>query len=230
MISSVKNEYEKKEKELDKQINETEQLRSYTQKMKRQIDKAVEHKAKQLTEKNSTACRNEYLLKIKVIYGITAAALTYSIYVTILTGINSVRFSRDLLKAIYYVITIAKLPFDIAYKVSNVVYHFKYQMSCPNINILIAVILTALTFIVMMISGYSLMYWIARRGIKFYHDKAQDIQSLTMALTSLAPLVQYADRLIWMRGNLVIIQLIIHVLYLLIRFIIIKNESAEIGD
>ncbi|WP_242945201.1 hypothetical protein [Oribacterium sp. C9] len=126
MISSVKNEYEKKEKELDKQINETEQLRTYTQKMKSQIDKAVEHKAKQLTVKNSTACRNEYLLKIKAIYGITAAALTYSIYVTILTGINSVRFSRDLLKAIYYVITIAKLPFDIAYKVSNFVYHFKY--------------------------------------------------------------------------------------------------------
>lgn len=57
-----------------------------------------------------------------------------------------------------------KLPFAIAVKSSKSVYGIKNMIQYANISI-IAVLLTALTFVSVAAVGYGLMYLIARRSV-----------------------------------------------------------------
>ncbi len=230
MISLAKEDYHQKEINIEKRLAEAENLKNQASKIQKQYDRAIAWKAKKLTEQTRGACQREYKQKINAVYGLTTSALIYSVFVTVLTGINSARFSRDLADAFQYGITILKLPFAIAVKSSKSVYRIKNMIQHANISI-IAVLLTALTFVSVAAVGYGLMYLIARRSVQFYHEKVQDIVSMTVALVSMAPLVQFADRITWLRINLILVWVIINALYFLLRLIIHhNNKNAEIWD
>ncbi len=227
MISLVKQDYIQKEKDLEKRLADTEKIKDQAIKIQKNYDRAITWRAKKLTEKNRSTCQREYLQKIKVIYGITVSALTYSIYVTILAGLNSVRFTQDLINSLIYAATIAKLPFDIAVKMSTSVYRIKQMIQQANINIIIAGLMTVLTFVATVAIGYGLIYQIARRSVTLQRDIAQDIGSMTVALLSLAPLVQFADRLTWLRVNLVIVWLLVNYIYLKIMALVSQRSQRS---
>lgn len=99
MISFANEDYRKKELELEKRLAEAENLKNQASKMQKQYDRVLAWKAKKLTEQTRGACQREYKQKINAVYGLTTSALIYSVFVTVLTGINSARFSRDLADA-----------------------------------------------------------------------------------------------------------------------------------
>ena len=220
-------DYQKKEINLEKCLAEAENIKNQALKMQKQYDRVLYQKAKKLTEKNRDLCQREYRQKINAVYGITITALLYSIFVTLLTGINSVRFSRDFADALQYAFTILKIPFDIAVKMSKTVYKIKQMIQYVNINIIIAGLLTVFTFVATVAIGYGLIYQIARRSVTLQRDIAQDIGSMTVALLSLAPLVQFADRLTWLRVNLVIVWLLVNYIFLKIMAVVSQRSQRS---
>jgi hypothetical protein len=99
MISLAKEDYHQKEINIEKRLAEAENLKNQASKIQKQYDRAIAWKAKKLTEQTRGACQREYKQKINAVYGLTTSALIYSVFVTVLTGINSARFSRDLADA-----------------------------------------------------------------------------------------------------------------------------------
>lgn len=158
MITIAKEDYRNKEIDLEKRLAQAENIKNQALKMQKQYDRILTQKAKNLTEKNRVAYQREYRQKMNAVYGITMTALLYSIFVTLLTGINSVRFSRDFENALLYAFTILKIPFDIAVKMSKTVYKIKQMIQYVNINIIIAGLLTVFTFVATVAIGYGLIY------------------------------------------------------------------------
>ena len=238
MILTVKRDYTVRLRALDNQIQEAVQRENIARDMEVSYKEKVVEEAKRITEKARASAEQEYRLraaeaengykiKRKAVYGITIGSLLYCLLATVLTACNSMRIRADFSAFVSFLWTFTTEPVWMATEACKTVWSVKEIIPVQVLNVAIAVILVILVFllIVGLIYG-SIGFTIYEAGV-FYHVKFWDLISCAVALSSMGILVWFADALTWFPWNLVLVWMVIHGGYILIRMIVSSRQNSR---
>ena len=102
----------------------------------------------------------------------------------------------------------------------------KNMINIQILNVMIAVILMVLVFVLVNGLIYGLIGFIIHEAARFYHEEFWDLISGVIALISMSILVWFADALSWITWNLVLIWMLIHGGYIMIRMMISGSKRT----
>ena len=95
------------------------------------------------------------------------------------------------------------------------------------LGVLTAALLVILAFVLITGLIYGIVGFVVFETVRFYHTEFWDLASAVVALESLGILVWSADRLTWLTWNLVLVWLLIHSAYILIRMMISASKNSQ---
>lgn len=240
-VSAVKKEYHEKQSELQTSIDAANKRERQAQKLideqnalidalaeskvtntknslKKRYDELIE---KQTDSHNQKMDELEDLYKEKVglLFGLTLGGVLYSLFATLLTAVNSQRFSNDIHSVCELLEGFYSLLQEIAYALSSAAWSLKEVIPYPVINTIIPGLLAVLGYLIIFLGFMGIVSYGFCKVLEFYADSFADTLSVVVALVSLALLVWFADYLTFIKCNLILVFLIIHAVYVILRII-----------
>lgn len=234
-ISAVKQEYAEKEKLLFQRLYNATQMEQAAQKLESSYQNKLLAEATRLTEDARNIAAAEYdersrqaekLFKNRTyfFYGTTICSILYGFIVTLFSALKSERFSNDFVESLSAFWLLLSGPFRLAIRICNLVWKIKSLINIDVINTVIAILFVIAAFLLVAGSIYVASGCFLYRIGKFYRKEFWDSTSAAVTLISLAALVWFADQLNWLRINLILIWIIVHVIYLLIRMLLTQRK------
>ena len=166
----------------------------------------------------------EYKTQTERLYGLTFGGILYSFLATILTAINSPRFSDDILSACRFIGGFFSVLWESASLLASSAWSLKEEIPYTVIDVIIPGLLAVLGFLVIFLGTLALVGFGLYKAGQFYADHFADILSVLVALLSLAMLAWFADCLSFITWNLIVVFIIIHAVYIIIRMMITSPE------
>lgn len=170
---------------------------------------------------------NEYREKRDAVYAVTMGSLLYGFFATILTACNSDRFVKDFSDFASFVWQMISGPVLLAIEACTATWKVKDMIPYQILNVIAAVILVVLVFALITGLIYGLIGFVVYETAKFYHQEFWDLISGIVALVSMGILVWFADTLSWITWNLVLVWLLIHGTYILVRMMVSGSKSSR---
>ena len=188
----------------------------------------VSEEAKRITEKTRAAVEQEYQTKAakaenkckekcNAVYAVTLGSLLYGAFATLLTACNSDRFTEDTATFTSGVWKILTGLFWMALEACKAAWSVKDRIPYQGLDILAAGMLVIIVFLLITGLTYGLTGYVVYEAAKFYYAEFWDLISVVVALVSMGILVWFADTLSFVSWNLILIWLLIHGIYVLIR-------------
>ena len=227
MVSIVKREYTAKEQELDSQIRQAARQERIARDMAASHKEKVAEEAQRISEKARASAEKEYKTKRDAVYGVTMGSLLYGFFATILTACNSSRFIKDLSAFLDVMWQLVAGPVQLAVEACETTWTVEDMISYPVLDVTAAVILVVLVFAVITGLIYGLIGFVIYHTAKFYHEEFWDLLSGIVALVSMGILVWFADTLTWITWNLILVWLLIHGAYVLIRMMMTSSKGSR---
>ena len=165
----------------------------------------------------------EYRVKSNSLHSLIIGSSLYGLFVTLLTALKSPRCCQDIEEAYTFIYDFFS---DILEKsIILALYGWSIKESIPYdvINVLVPGLLAVLGFIFLPAILLLVLFGIYKLG-KIYKENFADLISVLVALASLAVLVWFADQLSFISWNLVIVFLLIHLMYLIVRILLDSND------
>ncbi len=227
-VSNVKREYAARTQELDQQIRQAAQQERAARDMESNYNDKVSEEAKRITEKSRAAAEQEYRTKAakveskyeaqrNAVYAVTMGSLLYGVFATLLTACNSDRFTADTAAFASGVWEMLTGPVWMALEACKAAWGVKDRIPYQGFDILAAGGLTMIVFLLITGLIYGLTGYVVYEAVKFYHAEFWDLVSGVVALVSMGILVWFADALSFVSWNLILVWLLIHGIYVLIR-------------
>lgn len=145
----------------------------------------------------------------------------------ILTACNSSRFIKDLSAFLDVMWQLVAGPVQLAVEACETTWTVKDMISYPVLDVTVAVILVVLVFAVITGLIYGLIGFVIYHTAKFYHEEFWDLLSGIVVLVSMGILVWFADTLTWITWNLILVWLLIHGAYVLIRMMMTSSKGSR---
>ncbi len=227
-VSSIKQEYASRMQELDHQIQQAVRQERAARDMEINNRDKVLEEAKRITEKARAATEQEYRTKAakaenkckekcNAVYAVTLGSLLYGAFATLLTACNSDRFTADTAAFASGVWEILTGPVWMALEACKASWGVKNRIPYQGLDILAAGALVIIVFLLITGLIYGLTGYVVYEAAKFYHAEFWDLVSVVVALVSFGILVWFADALSFVSWNLILVWLLIHGIYVLIR-------------
>ena len=226
-VSAVKREYQQKQAELQSSIDAANARERQAQK---QIDEesaridALAESQKDSHERRMKKLESEYKSKTDRLYGLTFGGILYSFLATVFTAINSPRFSEDILAVCRFIGGFFSVLWENASVLASAAWSLNEKIPYAVIDVIIAGLLAVLGFLAIFLGVLALVGFGLYKAGKFYTDHFADSLSVLVALLSLATLVWFADYLSFITWNLIVVFIIIHAVYIIIRMMITSPE------
>ena len=227
-VSSIKREYAARKQELDQRIQLAVQQEQAAREIENNYMDKVAEEAKRITEKARAAAEQEYQTKAtkaenkckekcNAVYAVTLGGLLYGVFATLLTACNSERFTADTAAFASGLWEMLIGPVWVALEACKAAWGVKAMIPYQGLNILTAGALAMIVFLLITGLIYGLTGYVVYEAAKFYHAEFLDLVSAVVALVSMGILVWFADALSFVSWNLILVWLLIHGIYVLIR-------------
>ena len=236
MVSTIKREYALKEQELDNRIRQAARQERIARDMAADYKNKVAEEAKRVTaqarvaaeqeySRKAAKAENEYREKRNAVYGVIMGSLLYGFFATTLTACNSPRFIKDFSVFLDVMWQLAAGPVLLAVEACEMTWTVKDMIPYPVLDVIVAVILVVLIFALITGLIYGLTGFIFYKAAKIYHEEFWDLTSGIVALVTMGILVWFADMLSWITWNLILVWLLIHGGYILIRMMVTNGKG-----
>lgn len=227
-VSSIKREYAARKQELDQRIQLAVQQEQAAREIENNYKDKVAEEAKRITEKARAAAEQEYEKKTanaenkykeqrNAVYAVTLGSLLYGAFATLLTACNSDRFMTDTAAFASGFWTMLTGPVLVALEACKAAWCVKDMVPYQGLDVLGAGALVVIVFLLITGLTYGLTGYVVYEAAKFYYAEFWDLISVVVALVSMGILVWFADTLSFVSWNLILIWLLIHGIYVLIR-------------
>ncbi len=248
-VSAAKKEYEQKQAKLQKSIDAANDRE---QQAKKQIDEESSRinalaeakiastksklnqkyeedawKQKSIHERKIKALETEYKKKTGLFFSLLVVSVYYSIIATLFTAVNSPRFFADINDVCKLIGGFFSGLFTIASGLASAAWSLHDAIPYPVVNAIFPGILAALGFIIIFFGILALIGFGLYKVSRLYVKNFGDILSVTIALSSLVVLVWFADHLSFIKWNLILVFIIIHVIYVVIRLLWKRHKAKE---
>ena len=246
-VSAIKREYHQKQAELQSSIEAANARESQAKKqmdeesalidaraeakvsrtqnyLKRKYNENAE-KQKELHESRMKELESNYKAKTGRLYGLTIGGVLYSLLTTIFTGINSQRFSSDLLDLFKFIGNFFIMLWENSSLLASAAWSLNEKIPYIAIDVIISGLLAVLGFLALFIGVPALVIFGLYKACKFYAKFFADSLSVLVALVSLALLVWFADYLSFVTWNLIVVFIISQGIYVLIRMLLTSSNS-----
>ena len=187
----------------------------------------VAQEARRISEKARASAEKKYKAKKDAVYGITMGSLLYGFFATILTACNSPRFIKDFSAFLDVMWQLVIGPVQIAVECCKTTWTVKDMIPYQVLDVIVAMFLVDLGFAVITGLIYGLIGFVIYHAAKFYHEEFWDFISVIVALVSMGILVWFADKLTWITWNLILVWLLIHGAYVLIRMMMTSSKGSR---
>ena len=235
-VSAAEKEYAAREQKLNSQMREAVRREQIARDMEINYKDKVTEEARRITEKaralaeeecrrKTVKAENKYREKRDAFYAVTIGSLLYSFLATILTACNSTRFTTDAASFASFLWKLITGAFRMAVEACKTVWNVKEMIPYQPINHIVAAILVITVFVLITGLIYGLTGFIIYEAACFYHEEFWDLISGVVALFSMGLLVWSADKLTWITWNLILVWLLIHGGYVLIRMMASGSRS-----
>ena len=236
----VKEEYQKKEAELQSRINAANERERQAQAQVNERDALIEklaeqkvaHAKRQLNQKyeeereTREKAHNYQVKKLESryrgkefrLYSLTIGGLLYGFLATIFTAVNSPRFSSDAITAGKFIWDYIFMLWEAATAVFSLAWSLNEKIPVSILNVVVPGILAVLGFLLLFCGTLATTGFIIYLICRLYGGVA-DRLSAAVALVSLAILVWFADSLTILPWNLLLVFLISHAAYVLLRML-----------
>ena len=191
-------------------------LKRKYEKIAEEQNDSYEHRMKML--------EREYKGQTDRLYGLTFGGSLYSFLATVLTAINSPRFSDDILSACKFIGDFFSVLWESASLLASSAWSLNEKIPYAVIDVIVPGVLAVLGFLAILLGVLALMGFGLYKACGFYADLFADSLSVLVALLSLAILVWFADYLSFITWNLIVVFIIIHAVYIIIRMMITSPE------
>ena len=240
-ISAVKREYRTKQAELQTSIDnanarereaqkqiaeESSRINSLAEFKVANTKADLQRKYKSASDKQQRAfdekqrkLDDEYTNKTNTLYALTYGGTFYGFFTTLLTAINSPRFSADIVSALTFIVNFVYGVWENAVVLGSAGWSLNAVIPYPVVNVIVPGLLAVLGFIAVFGFVFGLLSFGIYQIAKFYTEFFADGLSILVALVSLALLVWFADILSFITWNLIIIFILIHVVYIFLRMV-----------
>lgn len=226
-VSNVKREYALKEQVLENQIHQAARQEQIARDMVADYKSKVSEEAKRISEKARASAEKEYKAKRDAVYGFTMGSLLYGFFATILTACNSPRFIKDFSAFLDVMWQLVAGPVLMALGPCELAWMVKDMIPYTVLDVTAAVILVALVFTLITGLIYGLIGFIVYQAAIFYYEAFWDLISGIVALVSMGILVWFADAMTWINWNLILVWLLIHGAYVLIRMMVTNSKGSR---
>ena len=245
-VSAVKSEYQLKQAELQASIDAANarerQAKTQLDEESARIDALAEskfsrtktslkRKYEEIAEEQNDSYKHrmkmlerEYKTQTERLYGLTFGGILYSFLATIFTAINSPRFSDDILDVCKFIGGFFSALWENASLPASAAWSLNEKIPFAVIDVIIPGLLAVLGFLAIFLGVLALVGFGLYKAGKFYTDHFADSLSVLVALLSLATLVWFADYLSFITWNLIVVFIIIHAVYIIIRMMITSPE------
>ena len=238
-ISAFKVEYQNKQAKLQKSINKAFSREKAAEELIHQensrIDGLAEQKIADIKEqmieaheKMETQNNTLYRCKVSALYIVTVFGVLYSVLFTILTAVKSPRFLGDIVSAFSFIADFITGLWKNACSLASAAWSLHETIPYDVINVIIPGVLAGLGFVAVFGGILGWIGFLIYKIIRFYKDHFADSISLLVALIPLALLVCLADYLTFIPLNLLLIYLIIHGIYIIIRMLVSKRSENHL--
>lgn len=246
-VSAVKRQYQQKQAELQSSIDAANEREQQAQ---RQIDeesarinalaeskvsgtkaslkrKYEDNAAKQKDahDRRMQKLESEYKGKTDRLYAMTFGGILYGFFVTILTAVNSPRFSDDIIAVCNFIGGFFSVLWENASVLASAAWSLHEKIPYAVIDVIVPGLLAILGFLAIFLGVLALVGFGLYKVGKFYADFFADSISVLVALVSLALLVWFADYLTFITWNLIVIFIIIHAVYVFFRMLLTSSNS-----
>ncbi len=192
-------------------------LKRKYEKIAEEQNDSYEHRMKML--------EREYKGQTDRLYGLTFGGSLYSFLATVLTAINSPRFSDDILSACKFIGDFFSVLWESASLLASSAWSLNEKIPYAVIDVIVPGVLAVLGFLAILLGVLALMGFGLYKACGFYADLFADSLSVLVALLSLAILVWFADYLSFITWNLIVVFIIIHAVYIIIRMMMTSPDS-----
>lgn len=182
-------------------------------------------KQKDAHDRKMKKLESEYKGKTDRLYAMTFGGILYGFFVTILTAVNSPRFSDDLVAVCKFIGGFFSVLWENASTLASVTWSLHEKIPYAVIDVIVPGLLAILGFLAIFLGVLALVGFGLYKVGKFYADFFADSISVLVALVSLALLVWFANYLTFITWNLIVIFIIIHAVYIFFRMILTSYNS-----
>lgn len=221
MIEGVKREYAEKERELEHTQYEADSARSEAEALKKRQNELIRDEAKKMYHSKEKSLKSAYKAKETALEGAFFGSLAYGVLVTVLTAIRSKAFLSDFegfFVAIWGFITAFG---DFALKTANWASQLGDMIPQPIVAVIVHWLLLILVLL-LLCGGLGVLVCIG--GVKLFTGYTEKLEfaddwSLLVFLVSLALSIFFADEIRAVVSiNLLLLNILVHALYVLIRW------------
>lgn len=238
---AVKASYATKEEKLQKKLARAEKLEQDMSRKNAEMDRRISVLADERIADTKRRLEREYSFKIDLEQGryLTlkkeceeryehkAAAdaafewgsLLYAILATIFTGMKSDRFSQDVIEALTAIGKFFIGLGEIAWSLGRAAWRLHTLIRVPVLQVIIPAILAALSFAAVIGLVVGFFGFIGYKFVCFYKEHFADHLSVYEAITELTVIVWFADKLSFVKLNLVIVLIAIHLIFIFARMV-----------
>ena len=245
-VSAVKSEYQLKQSELQASIDaanarehqaklqieeESARIDALAESKLSRTKTSLKRKYEEIAEEQNDSYKHrmkmlehEYKTQTERLYGLTLGGILYSFLATIFTAINSPRFSDDILDVCKFTGGFFSALWENASLSASAAWSLNEKIPYAVIDFIVPGLLAVLGFLAIFLGVLALVGFGLYKAGRFYADRLADSVSVLVALLSLALLVWFADYLSFITWNLIVVFIIIHVIYIIIRMMITSPD------
>lgn len=220
-VRAVKDRYAEKERELAHTQYEAESTRIEVEALKKRQNQLIKDKAKEMYQSKEKSLISAYKGKEMALEGAFLGSLAYGVLVTLFTAIGSKAFVNDFKSffgSLWYFITLFA---NFAFKMANMASQIGDMIPQPIIATIIHWLLLILVLVLLCGGSGALMCFCVVKLFTGYTKTLDfaDNFSLLVFLVSLALTIFFADELrAVLPINLLLLNILVHALYVLIRW------------
>ena len=245
-VLAVKTEYQQKEDELQSRINaanaQERQAKAQFEEEAALIEKLAERKVanknrqieQKYEEERETREKahkyrveklvNKYRGKEFRLYSLTIGGLLYGFLATIFTAVNSPRLSGDIIAAGKFIWDYIIMLWETATAIFSLAWSLNEIIPVSILNVVVPGILAVLGFLVLFVGELAVTGFLIYLICGLYGTFIADRLSAAVALVSLAILVWFADSLTIISWNLLVVFLVSHAVYVLLRILFKRTK------
>ena len=244
---AVKAEYARKEDSLRSKLADAEKLEHDARRKNDEMDKRISDladeriaDAKRKLEQSSRhdrdqarrqylelgqRCKNDYEAKTAADEGFMWGCLLFAILATVFTGIKSPRFSHDVIEAVTAIGKFFGGLGAASWDLSRDAWSLHTQLSTPVIQVIIPAVLTGLSLVAPTGLAAGFFGFIGYKFVCFYREHFADRTSIYVAITELAVIVWFADGMAFVKVNMIVLFITVHLIYIFIRMVITREGN-----
>ena len=238
---AVKASYARKEEKLQKKLARAEELEQDMSRKNAEMDRRISDladeriaDAKRSLEQDyryrldreqdrykilKKECKQEYDRKTAEDAAFTWGCLLYAILATIFTGVKSERFSHDVVEVLVFIGRFLAGLGEVAWSLGKAAWSLHTQIQVPVLQVIVPALLVVLSYVVVIGLVVGFFGFIGYKFVCFYKEHFADHLSVYEAITELTVIVWFADGLTFVKLNLVIVLIVIHLIYIFARMV-----------